>query len=64
MLIGAIEAGGTKIVCAVGDRSGEIKVKENIPTRNPDETLQEVRAFFSAYELEALGVGSFGPIWR
>lgn len=62
MLIGGIEAGGTKIVCAVGDRSGEIKAKESIPTRRPDETLQEVKAFFSDYKLESLGIGSFGPI--
>ncbi|ALX50127.1 ROK family protein [Lentibacillus amyloliquefaciens] len=62
MLIGGIEAGGTKIVCAVGDRSGEIKAKQSISTRDPDETLQEVKAFFSDYELESLGVGSFGPI--
>ncbi|HLR61607.1 MAG TPA: ROK family protein [Lentibacillus sp.] len=62
MLIGGIEAGGTKIVCAVGDRSGEVKAKKSISTRGPDETLQEVKAFFSDYKLEALGVGSFGPV--
>ncbi|TFJ92483.1 ROK family protein [Lentibacillus salicampi] len=62
MLIGAIEAGGTKIICAVGDGSGEIRAKQSIPTREPEETLQEVKAFFSAYDLDALGVGSFGPV--
>lgn len=62
MFIGGIEAGGTKMVCAVGERSGEIKAQQSIPTREPEETLQQVKAFFSDYELEALGVGSFGPI--
>lgn len=62
MIIGGIEAGGTKIVCAVGNRSGEIKAKQSIPTRGPEETLAEVKSFYSDYKLEALGVGSFGPI--
>ncbi|MBY7142903.1 ROK family protein [Virgibacillus sp. NKC19-3] len=62
MLIGGIEAGGTKIVCAVGNSTGEIKAKQSIPTREPDETLAEIKNFYSDYELEALGVGSFGPI--
>ncbi|WP_449354237.1 ROK family protein [Virgibacillus natechei] len=62
MLIGGIEAGGTKIVCAVGDSTGEIKAKQSISTRGPDETLAEIKAFYSNYKLETLGVGSFGPI--
>ncbi|SFB10941.1 fructokinase [Lentibacillus halodurans] len=62
MVFGGIEAGGTKIVCAVGNRSGEITSKKVIPTSAPEETLMEVKAFFSHFDLEALGVGSFGPV--
>ena len=36
MLIGALEAGGTKIVCAIGDENGNIIDREIIPTESPD----------------------------
>ncbi|MFD2750699.1 ROK family protein [Virgibacillus siamensis] len=61
-MIGGIEAGGTKFVCAVGDDHGKIVDKITIPTEGPDETFQEVKKFFKTYPIEALGVGSFGPI--
>ena len=35
MLIGGIEAGGTKMVCAVGDENGVIKDRVSFPTRQP-----------------------------
>ncbi|QGS69967.1 ROK family protein [Oceanobacillus sp. 143] len=57
-----IEAGGTKFVCAVGDESGEIFDKVSFPTRNPDETLADAKQFFDQYVIEALGVGTFGPV--
>ncbi|MFT8321700.1 MAG: ROK family protein [Bacillus sp. (in: firmicutes)] len=61
-LFGAIEAGGTKFVCAVGYANGEIKDKVSIPTTTPDETMPEVLAFFQKHQVEAIGIGSFGPI--
>ncbi|RDW20723.1 ROK family protein [Oceanobacillus chungangensis] len=62
MLIGGIEAGGTKFVCAVGDESGEIFDKVIFPNKDPDDTLSEAKQFFDKYSIEALGVGSFGPV--
>ena len=62
MLIGGIEAGGTKFVCAVGDSSGNIVEKVSFPTEGPRETLQEVKRFFSNHEITSLGIGSFGPV--
>ncbi|WP_010648115.1 ROK family protein [Oceanobacillus massiliensis] len=62
MLLGGIEAGGTKFVCAVGDEKGNIIEKVSFPTRNPEETLNDVKEFFNHHPIEALGVGSFGPI--
>lgn len=62
MLIGGIEAGGTKFVCAVGNDNGKIIDKINLPTKAPEETLQTVNHFFAKYPIEALGVGSFGPV--
>ncbi|WP_066067066.1 ROK family protein [Neobacillus soli] len=61
-MFGAIEAGGTKFVCAVGDEWGNIIDRVKIPTTVPEETMAEVMAFFKKYELEAIGIGSFGPV--
>jgi fructokinase len=62
MMLGGIEAGGTKFVCAVGDETGNIIERVQIPTTVPEETISQVIEFFRGYELEAIGVGSFGPI--
>ncbi|WP_141433824.1 ROK family protein [Bacillus sp. 03113] len=62
MLFGGIEAGGTKFVCAIGNEYGEIKHKISFPTTNPKETMDQVITFFKEYQLDAIGIGSFGPI--
>lgn len=62
MLFGGIEAGGTKFVCAVGDESGNMTERIQIPTTVPEETMAEVIDFFGEFDLDAIGVGSFGPI--
>lgn len=62
MLIGAIEAGGTKTICAVGDENGMIKDKVEFKTENPKTTIQMMRKFFNGQSIVGLGVGSFGPI--
>ncbi|PAV30821.1 fructokinase [Virgibacillus profundi] len=62
MNIGAIEAGGTKFVCGIGNEHGEIFEKISIPTRNPVETIKDVIAFFDGKEIDRMGIGSFGPI--
>jgi fructokinase len=61
-MLGAIEAGGTKFVCAVGDETGEIVERIQIPTTVPSETIPQVVAFFRNFQIEAIGIGSFGPI--
>jgi fructokinase len=62
MILGAIEAGGTKFVCGIGNENGKIIERISIPTTTPEETLGKVVAFFKGKKIEALGVGSFGPI--
>lgn len=62
MLIGSIEAGGTKFVCAVGDEDYRIKDQITIPTTTPEETLLKVVTYFKNFEIDAIGVASFGPI--
>lgn len=62
MLYGALEAGGTKMVLAVGNEKGEILEQKSIPTRTPEETMPEIISFFRAKNIDALGVGAFGPV--
>jgi fructokinase len=63
MTLGGIEAGGTKWVCAIGDGPGRLGKTISIPTTTPGETLGRAVGFFSGNDaIEALGVGSFGPI--
>lgn len=62
MIIGGLEAGGTKMVCAIGTEQGEIIKKVSIPTETPEITMPKLIDFFSSEKIEALGVGCFGPI--
>lgn len=63
-MFGAIEAGGTKFVCAVGDENLAIHERVSFPTTTPEETLKNVITFFKKYDsaLKGIGIGSFGPI--
>ena len=62
MLIGALEAGGTKMVCAVGKEDGTILEQVSIPTTTPEETIPKLIEYFQDKEIEALGVAAFGPV--
>ncbi len=62
MLIGGIEAGGTKMVCAVGDENGVIKDRTSFPTRQPEETFADMIAYYKNWDIQALGIGCFGPV--
>lgn len=66
-LLGGIEAGGTKFVCAIGTGPGDMREEVRFPTTTPEETLGRALDFFRAREgsherLRALGIGSFGPV--
>src|SRR5579875_459754 len=61
-IFGAIEAGGTKFVCAVGSGPQDLECRV-VPTTTPEATLDAVIPFFRARSgLAAIGIGSFGPI--
>ncbi|NRF93786.1 ROK family protein [Paenibacillus frigoriresistens] len=62
MLLGAIEGGGTKFVCGIGTPEGEIVERISIPTTTPEETLDRAIIFFEKQSIEAIGIGTFGPI--
>lgn len=64
---GALEAGGTKFVCAIGNAQGALLEEARLPTRDPDATLRAAFDFFRAGFARhgapcALGVASFGPV--
>ncbi|MCG8572128.1 MAG: ROK family protein, partial [Spirochaetes bacterium] len=63
---GGIEAGGTKIVCAVGNSPEQIIKETRFPTTTPDDTIKQISHFFlemqKEYEIASIGLGSFGPI--
>ncbi|NLY46408.1 MAG: ROK family protein [Tissierella sp.] len=61
-LLGSIETGGTKIVCAVGYKSGQVIETITIPTSSPEINIPEIVEFFKGKDISALGIGSFGPI--
>ncbi|MFI5915705.1 ROK family protein [Dactylosporangium sp. NPDC051541] len=66
-LYGGVEAGGTKVVCGIGDGSASLRHRITIPTTTPSETLDGVVHYFTAqraagHDITALGVASFGPL--
>lgn len=63
-LYGAVEAGGTKFVCAVGSEPDRIVETTRFSTSSPDETIRRTVEFFRPWEgrMSALGIGSFGPL--
>ena len=62
MMYGALEAGGTKMVCAVGDENGRILEQISIPTTTPDETMPKILDYFKTKDICAIGIACFGPI--
>lgn len=62
MILGGLEAGGTKMICAIGNEQGEIFKKISLPTETPEITMPKMIEFFQSEHIEALGVGCFGPI--
>lgn len=62
MRLGALEAGGTKMVCAIGDETGKIFEQVSIPTETPEITMPKLIAYFKERNVEALGIACFGPI--
>ena len=62
MIIGGIEAGGTKMVCAVGDEQGRLIDRTIIPTEQAETTIPKIICYFKKWKLDALGIACFGPI--
>ena len=61
MRLGALEAGGTKMVCAVVSGDGEVLDRMETPTLAPEKTVPQMIEWFAARDVDALGIGAFGP---
>ena len=60
-MYGAIEAGGTKIVCAVGTGPDDLE-EIRFATTDPADTIGRICDFFKAHaDLQGIGIGTFGP---
>jgi len=61
-LFGAIEAGGTKFICAVGTHPSNLKITR-LSTESAETTTANAITFLrEAGDLQAVGIGSFGPV--
>lgn len=61
VLLGALEAGGTKMVCATGYADGTIVEYISMPTATPQENIPQIVNWFKDKNISALGIGTFGP---
>jgi fructokinase len=67
VLFGGLEAGGTKFVCVIGTGPDDVRATARIDVTTPAETLPAVVRFFreavqGGVRLDAIGIGSFGPV--
>lgn len=66
-LVGGIEGGGTKFVCAIGTGPDDVRARTRFDTTNPHDTIGQAIAFFNEQRAQhgpiaAVGIASFGPI--
>ena len=57
MKLGGIEAGGTKMVCAIGDEQGNIFDRAVFPTETPEITVPKMIEYFPDQGIQALRPG-------
>lgn len=64
--LAGVELGGTKCICTLADPEARILGQRTIPTTTPAETLAAILTQLGDWhregELDAIGIGSFGPI--
>lgn len=62
MRLGAIEAGGTKMVLGVFDGSLKPLNQISLPTLTPEETIPPMIDYLKEHRVDALGIATFGPV--
>lgn len=61
-MLGAVEGGGTKFLCAVGQGHDRVVERVRIETTTPERTLDSVVGFLRAHPVRAVGIATFGPL--
>lgn len=61
-MLGAIEAGGTKIIVGIGNEKGHLLDQYEFPTAEPTAAVEQICRYFEDKAIEALGIGTFGPV--
>lgn len=61
-MFGAIEAGGTKMVCGIVSENGDVVERKTFPTKDPEDTIPVMVEYFKDKNIKALGIGCFGPL--
>lgn len=59
---GTVEIGGTKTDVSVGTSPNDLDEPHRMATTDPESTLGWIVGFFDANPVDAVGVGSFGPL--
>ena len=62
MLIGALEAGGINMIASIGNAQRGVMQRASFPTADPESTIPQILEFLKAFDIRALGIGSFGPL--
>lgn len=62
MRLAAIEGGGTRFRCGIGDEHGRLQETWDVATADPGTTLDGVVAALRGRGAEALGIACFGPL--
>jgi fructokinase len=61
-LYGAVELGGTNTLVAVGTSPTDLSTPQRIPTTDPGATLGSVVEHLNRFQLDSVGIASFGPV--
>jgi fructokinase len=67
MMLGGVEAGGTKFVCVAATSPEQILAEHRIPTEKPEQTMSAALRFLSDFAaseggFDAVGIACFGPL--
>ena len=60
--LGALEAGGTKMVMAIFSDDGTMQDRVSIPTMEPETTMPEMIRYFASNHVSAVVIRCFGPL--
>lgn len=66
-MLAGVELGGTKCVCVLASKTGDIVAQERVDTTTPEHTLPAIKAVLRDWmgtrgPIDALGIASFGPV--